>query len=76
MRLIRQAVAELLGTAFRGRHGGSSGIAAERLSPGQVGLQLLQNSLITGAVLVALILARRSTRWSPSSNARSAHWAR
>ena len=34
-----------------------SGIAAQRLSPGDVGLQLLENSLITGAVLVALILA-------------------
>jgi len=34
-----------------------SGIAAERLSPGDVGVQLLENSLITGAVLVALILA-------------------
>jgi len=34
-----------------------SGIAAQRLSPGDVGLQLLENALITGAVLVALILA-------------------
>jgi glycerol uptake facilitator-like aquaporin len=34
-----------------------SGIAATRLSPDDVGLQLLQNSLVTGAVLVALILA-------------------
>lgn len=34
-----------------------SGIAATRLAPGQVGLQLLINSLITRAALVALILA-------------------
>jgi glycerol uptake facilitator-like aquaporin len=34
-----------------------SGIAAVRLSPSDVGLQLLENSLITGAALVALILA-------------------
>jgi hypothetical protein len=32
-----------------------SGIAAQRLSPNDVGLQLLENSLITGAALVALI---------------------
>ncbi|KQZ76350.1 channel transporter [Nocardioides sp. Root151] len=34
-----------------------SGIAASRLSPNDVGLQLLENSLVTGAALVALILA-------------------
>ena len=34
-----------------------SGIAAQRLSPGDAGLQLLENSLVTGAALVALILA-------------------
>ena len=34
-----------------------SGIAAQRLSPGAAGLQLLENSLVTGAGLVALILA-------------------
>ena len=34
-----------------------SGIAAQRLSPGDVGLQLLENSTATGAGLVALILA-------------------
>jgi glycerol uptake facilitator-like aquaporin len=33
-----------------------SGIAAARLSPGDPGLQLLESSLATGAVLVALIL--------------------
>jgi arsenate reductase (thioredoxin) len=34
-----------------------SGIAAVRLSPTHVGLQLLENSLVTGLALVALILA-------------------
>src|SRR4029453_5560286 len=34
-----------------------SGIAAQRLSPNDVGLQLLENSFATGAALVALILA-------------------
>ena len=34
-----------------------SGIAAERLSPGQPGLQLLVNALATAAALVALLLA-------------------
>jgi len=34
-----------------------SGIAAQRLSPDEAGLQLLVNALITGAALVALILA-------------------
>ena len=34
-----------------------SGIFAQRLSPDDVGLQLLENSIATGAALVALILA-------------------
>ena len=34
-----------------------SGIAAQRLSPGNLGLELLENSTATGAGLVALILA-------------------
>src|SRR3954464_11473390 len=57
MRLIRQATAELIGTAFLVATVVGSGIAAQRLSPDDVGLQLLENSLITGAALVALILA-------------------
>ena len=55
--LARRAVAELVGTAFLVAAVIGSGIAAERLSPDDVGLQLLENSLITGAALVALILA-------------------
>ena len=34
-----------------------SGIAAARMSPDDVGLQLLENALATGAVLTALIIA-------------------
>jgi glycerol uptake facilitator-like aquaporin len=55
--LPRRALAEGLGTAFLVAAVVGSGIAASRLSPGDLGLQLLQNSLATGAVLVALILA-------------------
>ena len=55
--LLRQAAAELVGTAFLVCAVVGSGIAAQRLSPDDVGLQLLENSLATGAVLVALILA-------------------
>ena len=55
--LTRRAVAELVGTAFLVMAVVGSGIAAQRLSPHDTGLQLLENSLATGAVLVALILA-------------------
>jgi len=55
--LLRRATAELVGTAFLVAAVIGSGIAAERLSPDDVGLQLLENSLVTGAALVALILA-------------------
>ncbi len=57
MTLARRAAAELLGTAFLVMAVIGSGIAATRLSPGDVGLQLLENSIATGAALVALILA-------------------
>jgi len=57
MTLARQATAELVGTAFLVAAVVGSGIAAQRLSPGDIGLQLLENSIATGAVLVALILA-------------------
>jgi glycerol uptake facilitator-like aquaporin len=55
--LARKAAAEALGTAFLVMAVIGSGIAAVRLSPDDVGLQLLENSLVTGAALVALILA-------------------
>ena len=54
---LRKAFAELLGTMLLVATVIGSGIAAERLSPDDVGLQLLENSLVTGAGLVALILA-------------------
>ena len=57
MTLLRRAVSELVGTAFLVAAVIGSGIAASRLSPNDVGLQLLENSLVTGAALVALILA-------------------
>jgi glycerol uptake facilitator-like aquaporin len=55
--LARRAAAELVGTAFLVMAVIGSGIAATRLSPGDAGIQLLENSIATGAVLVALILA-------------------
>lgn len=55
--LRRRIAAEFVGTAFLVTAVVGSGIMASRLSPGDVGLQLLENSLITGAALVALILA-------------------
>ena len=50
-------MAEFIGTAFLLAAVVGSGIAAVRLSPGQLGIELLENSLITGAALTALILA-------------------
>jgi glycerol uptake facilitator-like aquaporin len=55
--LGRRVAAELVGTAFLVMAVIGSGIAAVQLSPDDVGLQLLENSLVTGAALVALILA-------------------
>jgi glycerol uptake facilitator-like aquaporin len=55
--LARKTLAEGLGTMLLVATVVGSGIAAQRLSPDDVGLQLLENALITGAVLVALILA-------------------
>jgi glycerol uptake facilitator-like aquaporin len=55
--LARRLTAEATGTGFLVAAVVGSGIAAEQLSPGDVGLQLLESSLATGAALVALILA-------------------
>src|SRR3954464_10677030 len=55
--LRRRVTAEAVGTAFLVMAVVGSGIAAQRLSPGDTGLQLLENSLVTGAALTALILA-------------------
>jgi glycerol uptake facilitator-like aquaporin len=55
--LRHRAVAELVGTAFLVAAVVGSGIAAQRLSPDDVGLQLLENAVATGATLAALIVA-------------------
>jgi arsenate reductase len=55
--LARQMLAEFLGSAGLVAVVIGSGIAAQRLSPDDIGLQLLENALVTGAGLVALILA-------------------
>ena len=54
--LWRRAIAELLGTGLLVTIVVGSGIAAQQLSPGDVGLQLLQNSTATALGLTVLIL--------------------
>ncbi len=55
--LPRRALAEFLGTAFLVAVVIGSGIMAVRLSPHDVGLQLLENAVATAFGLTALILA-------------------
>ena len=55
--LPRRALAEFCGTAFLVAVVVGSGIAAQRLSPKDVGLELFENAAATAAGLVALILA-------------------
>lgn len=55
--LARRLLAEGLGTGFLLIAVVGSGIAAQRLSPGDTGLQLFENAAATAAALVALILA-------------------
>ena len=57
IRLVRKATAEAVGTALLVAIVVGSGIFAQRLSPDDVGLQLLENSTATALGLVALILA-------------------
>ena len=52
----RRLAAEALGSALLAAVVIGSGIAAQQLSPGNVGLELLQNAAATGAGLYALIL--------------------
>jgi arsenate reductase len=54
--LWRKLVAEFLGSAFLAAIVIGSGIAAQTLSPGNVGLQLLENAAATAAGLYAIIL--------------------
>lgn len=55
--LASRAVAEFVGTALLLIAIVGSGIAAQRLSPNDVGLELFENSSATGFALVAIILA-------------------
>jgi glycerol uptake facilitator-like aquaporin len=54
--LWRRLLAELLGSAFLAAIVVGSGIAAQRLSPGATGLELLENAAATAAGLFAIIL--------------------
>jgi arsenate reductase len=54
--LPRRLLAELLGSAFLAALVIGSGIAAQTLSPGDVGLQLFENAAATAAGLFAIIL--------------------
>jgi glycerol uptake facilitator-like aquaporin len=54
--LRRRLLAELLGSALLAAVVVGSGIAAARLSPGDVGLQLLENAAATAAGLFTIIL--------------------
>ena len=56
-RLGQRVVAEFIGTALLLIAVIGSGIAAQNLSPGDTGLELLENAAATGAALVAIILA-------------------
>ena len=54
--LWRRLLAEFLGSAFLAAIVIGSGIAAQRLSPGETGLELLENAAATAAGLFAIIL--------------------
>lgn len=72
--LRRRAAAEFVGTAGLVCAVVGSGIAAQRLSPGDVGLQLLENSIATALALVALLLALEGAHVNPIMTA--LEWAR
>jgi glycerol uptake facilitator-like aquaporin len=55
--LARRVFAEFLGTALLLTAVVGSGVMAQRLSPHDIGLQLLENSIATAAALAAIILA-------------------
>jgi len=54
--LLRRLLAELLGSAFLAAIVVGSGIAAQQLSPGNIGLELFENAAATAAGLFAIIL--------------------
>jgi arsenate reductase len=62
--LVRRLVGEFLGSATLAAVVIGSGIAAQQLSPADVGLELLENAVVTGAGLYALIVV-----FSPLSGA-------
>ena len=55
--MLRRLFGEFIGTALLLIAVVGSGIAAQRLSPGDTGLELLENSAATGVALIAIILA-------------------
>ena len=55
--IVHEAFTELVATAFLLIAVVGSGIMAEKLCGGNVGLALLANAIATGGALVALILA-------------------
>lgn len=66
--LWRRALAEFVGTGLLVAVVVGSGIAAQRLSPDDVGLQLLENSIATAlglAVLIALFQAVSGAHYNP-----------
>lgn len=54
--LWRRLIAELLGSAFLAAVVIGSGIAAQQLSPGEIGLELFENAAATAAGLFTIIL--------------------
>lgn len=55
--LVQRLAAEVVGTSFLLMAVVGSGIAAQQLSPGDVGLQLFENAVATAFALMALIWA-------------------
>ena len=60
--LARRALAEFAGTGMLVAVVVGSGIMAARLSPGEAGLELLENALATAAGLAVIIVVRRRCR--------------
>ena len=77
--LTRRLVAEALGTGFLIIAVIGSGIMASRLSPDDVGLQLLENAAATAGALIGLILmfgAVSGAHFNPSSRSSTGSPAR
>ena len=63
--LWRRLLAEYLGSALLAAIVIGSGIAAAQLSPGNTGLELLENALVTGVGLFAIILMFGGAHFNP-----------